>query len=77
MIRSLFGKITAALCFAVLLSTGLLAQQLATLKVTVNDQSGAVIPGATITLQSRETGAKRSDLTASNGYPAWPQAATT
>jgi len=72
MIRNLFGKVTAALCFAVLLSTGILAQQLATLKVTVNDQSGAVIPGATITLQSSETGAKRSDITASNGLSVIP-----
>src|SRR5438046_9699958 len=48
-----------------LLSGNVLAQELATLKVTVNDQSGAVIPGATITLKNTATGAKRTDVTRS------------
>src|SRR6266699_3493180 len=55
-----------------LLSGNVLAQELATLKVTVNDQSGAVIPGATITLKNTATGAKRTDVTESHGLSVIP-----
>src|SRR5207302_10416707 len=55
-----------------LLSGNVLAQELATLKVTVNDQSGAVIPGATITLKNTATGAKRTDVTESHGLSEVP-----
>src|SRR2546425_8506224 len=55
-----------------LLSGNVLAQELATLKVTVNDQSGAVIPGATITLKNMATGAKRTDVTESHGLSVIP-----
>src|SRR6266446_6427047 len=55
-----------------LLSGNVLAQELATLKVTVNDQTGAVIPGATITLKNTATGAKRSDVTESHGLSVIP-----
>ncbi len=72
MIHLPFGKAAAMFCFAALLSTGVFAQQLATLKVTVTDQTGAVIPGATVTLQSSQTGAKRTDITASNGLSVLP-----
>ena len=54
------------------LSSNVLAQELATLKVTVNDQTGAVIPGATLTLRNKETGAKRSDVTESHGLSVIP-----
>jgi carboxypeptidase family protein len=51
-----------------LLSSGnVLAQELATLKVTVNDQTGAVIPGATVAIKNGETGVSRSDVTESHG----------
>src|SRR5437660_10500331 len=56
----------------VLSSSNVLAQELATLKVTVNDQTGAVIPGATLTLRNKETGAKRSDVTESHGLSVIP-----
>ena len=42
-------------------------QELATLKVTVNDQTGAVIPGASVTLRNTQTGAQRSDVSESHG----------
>lgn len=49
-----------------------LAQELATLKATVNDQTGAVIPGASITLTNSETGARRTDVTESHGLSVIP-----
>src|SRR5437868_2809049 len=55
-----------------LLSGNVLAQELATLKVTVNDQTGAVIPGAAITLKNTATGAKRTDVTESHGLSVIP-----
>src|SRR5207302_10486627 len=55
-----------------LVSSTVVAQQLATLKVTVSDPSGAVIPGATITLTNTETGAKRTDITESHGLSVMP-----
>src|SRR3989441_5319022 len=55
-----------------LLSGNVLAQELATLKVTVNDQTGAVIPGATITLKNTATGAKRTDVAESHGLSVIP-----
>ncbi len=50
----------------------LYAQELATLKTTVSDQTGAVIPGATVTVTSRQTGAKRTDITESHGLSVIP-----
>ena len=55
-----------------LLLGNVLAQELATLKVTVNDQTAAVIPGATITLKNTATGAKRTDVTESHGLAVIP-----
>ncbi len=51
----------------VLSASTLVAQQLATLKISVTDPSGAVLPGATVTLKSLETGAKRTAVTEPNG----------
>jgi hypothetical protein len=67
MIRGCVRFVTTTLAFALLGSAGLFAQQLATLKVTLNDQSGALVPGANITLVGTETGAKRTDVTNANG----------
>jgi len=53
-------------------SLNALGQELATLKVTVNDQTGAVIPGANITLRNLETGARRSDISESHGLSVIP-----
>ena len=49
-----------------------LAQELATFKVTVNDQTGAVIPGATVALKNSQTGVSRSDITESHGLSVIP-----
>jgi len=50
----------------------LFAQDLATLKTTVSDQTGAVIPGASITITNAQTGAKRTDVTESHGLSVIP-----
>jgi hypothetical protein len=50
-----------------LLAGNVLAQELATLKVTVTDQSGAVIPGAAITLKNSQTGVQRTGVTEPHG----------
>jgi Carboxypeptidase regulatory-like domain/TonB dependent receptor len=50
----------------------LYAQELATLKATISDQTGAVIPGATVTVTNRQTGAKRTDITESHGLSVIP-----
>ena len=63
---------TAVVVLVLLVSSSVLGQQLATLKVTVSDPSGAVIPGATITLTNTETGAKRTDITESHGLSVMP-----
>ncbi|HET7205050.1 MAG TPA: TonB-dependent receptor [Terriglobales bacterium] len=54
------------------LAGSLSAQDLATLKVTVTDQTGAVIPGANITVTNTQTGAKRTDVTESHGLSVIP-----
>lgn len=58
---------------SVLLLLGTLhAQNLATLKVTVTDPTGAVIPGVTVSVTNTETGAKRTDVTESHGLSVIP-----
>jgi outer membrane receptor protein involved in Fe transport len=47
-------------------------QELATLKTTVSDQTGAVIPGATVTVTNRQTGARRTDITEAHGLSVIP-----
>ena len=42
------------------------------LKTTVSDQTGAVIPGTTVTVTNRQTGAKRTDITESHGLSVIP-----
>src|SRR5713226_6330527 len=70
--RTSSWSVTVTTLACLLLSSNVLAQQLATLKVTVSDESGAVIPGATITLRNTETGARRSDVTESHGSSVIP-----
>ncbi len=53
-------------------SSGVLAQELATFKVTVNDQTGAVIPGAIVALKNTQTGVNRNDVTESHGLSVIP-----
>lgn len=63
--------VVAAVILA-LASPVLAQQQLATLKVTVTDPTGAVVPGATITVRNTATDAKRSDVTESHGLSVIP-----
>jgi hypothetical protein len=70
MSRSAFWSVVAV-TVCVLAST-VCAQELATLKVTVTDQTGAVIPGANITLKNTDTGARRADITESHGLSVIP-----
>lgn len=57
-----------AIAFAVVFLVGsALGQQLATLKLTVNDLTGAIVPGTSVVLKNTETGAKRTAVTDANG----------
>lgn len=69
--RTSSWAVGAAVLF-LLWSWNALGQELATLKVTVNDQTGAVIPGAAVTLRNTQTGAKRSDISESHGLSVIP-----
>ncbi|HXR38712.1 MAG TPA: carboxypeptidase-like regulatory domain-containing protein [Terracidiphilus sp.] len=53
--RNLTGKIVVLL-FILLISTHLQAQSVAAITGVVADQTGAVVPGATVTLENTETG---------------------
>ena len=55
-------RLCALRFFAVVLAGTASAQQLATLRVTVTDQSGGVIPQARVTVRSLDTDAKRTEL---------------
>ena len=64
--RTFAGSVSIViLCF--FLVGNALAQELATLKITINDQTGAVIPGANLTLKNTATGAMREDVAESHG----------
>ena len=69
--RTSSWAVGAAVLF-LLWSWNALGQELATLKVTVNDQTGAVIPGAEVSLRNTQTGAKRSDISESHGLSVIP-----
>ncbi|MGA8103672.1 MAG: carboxypeptidase-like regulatory domain-containing protein, partial [Candidatus Acidiferrales bacterium] len=64
------GSILAVLIFAG--SMGIAAQELATLNVTVTDESGAVIPQASIALRNMETDAKRGRISSAAGVAVIP-----
>ncbi len=64
--------LVGAVVWFLLSSWNALGQELATLKVTVNDQTGAVIPGATVTIKNAQTGVNRSDVTESHGLSVIP-----
>jgi len=67
-LKSILGLMLCTLTF----SGGLQAQQLATLKVTVVDQSGGGIPQAKVTLRNLQTDAKRTELTEDTGLAVIP-----
>jgi hypothetical protein len=70
--RSSFFGVMAVVGLAFLQTANIHAQQLATLNVSVTDQSGGGIPQATVTAQNTETGAKRTDVTNATGLAVIP-----
>jgi outer membrane receptor protein involved in Fe transport len=68
--RSSLGRATfivLALCVIVIATSPLLAQSTATLRGTVTDQSGAVVPNAKVTARNQGTGIVRTTLSDSTG----------
>jgi hypothetical protein len=57
---------------ALFLATVVSGQQLATLNVSVTDQSGGAIPKVQIAIQDAETGAKKNDTTNGEGLASIP-----
>ena len=57
------ARLLACLCFCL----ALFGQGLTSISGTVADPSGALVPGATVTIVNNATGAKRSDATDSSG----------
>lgn len=69
-------KTFTAVCFWFLLSVAALAQvTTGTISGVVKDESGAVLPGVTVTSISKETGARRTAITDDSGYFKVPQLA--
>jgi hypothetical protein len=67
-----FRSLLGITLFVVLSAANLTAQQLATLNVTVADQTGGVIPKARVTVRNLETDAKRTELSSDNGVAVIP-----
>ncbi|MGH9602573.1 MAG: carboxypeptidase regulatory-like domain-containing protein, partial [Terriglobales bacterium] len=65
--RRFLGSIWAIALAVVFLVGSALGQQLATLKLTVNDATGAIVPGASVVLKNTDTGAKRTAVSDANG----------
>src|SRR5437867_8338308 len=63
------------LCIGAWLVTDLSGQTVATILGTVKDESGAVLPGATVTVKSVETGSVRTAVTDETGRYRVPQLA--
>ena len=70
MLRARFFSVLSS--FVLVFAGTLCGQELATLKTTITDQTGAVIQGATVTVTNRQTGAKRTDITESHGLSVIP-----
>ena len=67
------SRVLSIVGLLIVLSAGSLhAQDLATLKVTVTDPTGALIPGVAVTVTNTQTGAKRTDVTESHGLSVIP-----
>src|SRR5215475_8036981 len=68
-VKRLITGILAVLVIAAVMAPSMMAQSLISgdLTGTVTDPSGAVVSGATVTLQSSSTGATRNSTTGANG----------
>ena len=71
------GRIVAGVCVGVVLVSALVQAQGSTAQIngTVHDDSGAVLPGATVTATQTDTGFQRSTTTAADGEYALPNTA--
>jgi hypothetical protein len=67
MSQRFLGSISSIALAVAFLVGSALGQQLATLKLTVNDSTGAIVPGASVVLKNTETGAKRTAVADANG----------
>src|SRR3984893_17903197 len=67
LLYSCFSKQSLVLLCLVLSSVSAHGQSTSSLRGTVTDPSGAVIPGATVTISSSENGSSRRNLTDANG----------
>jgi hypothetical protein len=70
--KILFRAFAGFLGLALLFSSHLFAQQLATLNVTIADPSGRVISRARVAVRNIDTGAKRTDLSSEAGIAVIP-----
>src|SRR5262249_23314251 len=63
------GGLRILLCLGILIISSVMAmgQTTGTINGTVTDQSGAAVPGATVTLKINETGFSRNTLSGENG----------
>ncbi len=70
--RQFFSRSAVVFVLLVIAAATLSAQQLATLKVTVTDQSGSSIPKATVKVRNLETDATRSEQSEDTGLAVIP-----
>ena len=71
-IRQRFAVLSAMLLGLALAAPSAWAQFASTLEGTVIDPSGAVVPGATVTITNEATGVSQSGLTTTAGYYRFP-----
>ena len=71
--QHLARSVSVLLCVLLLVSVGLFGQaESGTVSGTITDNTGAVVPGATVTMTSVNTGQTRSTVTGSAGEYAIP-----
>jgi hypothetical protein len=67
-----FRAFLGLFAFTLMLGGSLYGQQLATLNVTVMDQTGGVIPNASVAVRNKATDAKRTETTSDSGIAVIP-----
>jgi hypothetical protein len=72
LLAKLFGPVALLFFLSLVITPHLFAQSTATVRGTVTDASGAVIPNATVTAQNDATGLTRTMNTSSTGAYAFP-----
>src|SRR5262249_39764336 len=66
-IKRRIGMVTRTAFFVCLTASALLAQTNATIRGSITDQSGAVLPGVVVTVRNQQTGIERSTLSDETG----------